>query len=68
MLRKNLGLFVIIAIQASNEGDLDKNILIFDIDNNPAKQALKTKSGALRRLIEGTADMQLSNKRELTME
>ena len=68
MLRRNLGLFVIIAISNSDDGQIEKNILIFDVDNNPADQALKTKSGALRQLIEGTADMQLSNKKELTME
>ena len=67
-LRKKLGLFVIIAIQASNEGDLEKNILIFDLDKNPVDQALKNKTGALIHLIEGTEDMQLSNKRELSME
>ena len=35
VLGRNLGLFVIIAIQASDDGNIEKNILIFDIDNNP---------------------------------
>ena len=42
--------------------------MIFDCADNPVDQALKTKSGALRQLIEGTADMQLTNKTELSME
>ena len=68
MLRRNLGLFVIVVIQNSDDGKIEKNILIFDLENNPVDQALKTKSGALRQLIERTEDMKLSNKRELTME
>ena len=68
MLRRNLGLFVIIVISASDEGQLEKNILIFDLNDNPVEQDLKFKSGALRQLIEGTEDMKLSNKRELSME
>ena len=68
VLRLNLGLYVIIAIQASDDGNIEKNILIFDCADNPVDQAIKTKSGALRQLIEGTEDMQLTNKRELSME
>ena len=68
MLKRNLGLFVIIVISASDEGQLEKNILIFDLNDNPVEQDLKFKSGALRQLIEGTEDMKLSNKRELSME
>lgn len=65
LLKKNLGLFVIIAIQASDDGSIQKNILIFDLHDNPVDQVLKTKAGPLCDLIEGTEDMQLSNKRVL---
>ena len=68
VLRRSLGLFVIIAIQASDDGNIEKNILIFDLPDNPVDQALKTKAAALRQLIEGTEDMQLTNKRELSTE
>ena len=68
MLKRNLGLFVIIVIQNSDEGKIEKNILVFDLENNPVDQALKAKSQALLQLIEGTEDMKLSNKKELTME
>lgn len=47
---------------------MTKNILIFECDANPVEQALKTKAAALRALIEGTADMELRDKKELTME
>ena len=57
MLRKRLGLFVIVAIQASDDGTIQKNIMIFELDQNPVEQALKTKGAALRQLIEGTDDM-----------
>ena len=68
MLEKNLGLFVMIAIQASEDGTIDKNILIFECHENPTDQVLKTKAAGLRALIEGTEDMQLSDKTELSME
>ena len=48
LLRKQLGLFVIIAIQASDDGNIDKNILIFELADNPVEQALKNKGEALR--------------------
>ena len=67
-LRKKLGLFVMIAIQASDDGTILKNILIFELNDNPVEQALKTKGAALRQLIEGTEDMQLREKTELTSE
>ena len=57
--KKNLGLFCLMAIQASNDGEIKKNICIFELADNPVDQALKTKAGALRALIEGTEDMQL---------
>lgn len=68
VLRKKIGMFVIIAIQASDDGEIKKNILIFEADENPVEQALKTKGAALRALIEGTEDMQLREKTELTSE
>jgi len=68
LLRKKLGMYVIIAIQASDDGEIKKNILIFEADENPVEQALKTKGAALRALIEGTEDMQLREKTELTSE
>ena len=66
MLRKGLGMFVIVAIQASEDGALEKNILVFELDENPVDQALKTKGAALRQLVEGTEDMQLRDKTELS--
>ena len=57
MLKKGLGMFVIVAIQASEDGALEKNILVFELDENPVDQSLKTKGAALRQLIEGTEDM-----------
>lgn len=68
VLRKKLGMYVIIAIQASDDGEIKKNILIFEANENPVEQALKTKGAALRALIEGTEDMQLREKTELTSE
>ena len=67
-LRKQLGLYVIIAIQASDDGTIQKNILIFELADNPAECELKNKGDALRQLIEGTEDMQLRDKTELTSE
>ena len=68
VLKKRLGLFVMIAIQASEDGSVEKNILIFELADNPVEQVLKTKGAALRQLIEGTEDMQLRDKTELTIE
>ena len=65
LLKKNLGLFVIIAIQAGDDGSIEKNIMIFDLHDNPVDQLLKNKAEALSQLIEGVEDMQLSNKRVL---
>ena len=67
-LKKGLGMFVMVAIQASDDGNLEKNILVFELDENPVDQALKSKGAALRQLIEGTEDMQLRDKTELTSE
>ena len=68
VLEKQLGLFVIIAIQAEDDGTIKKNICIFECADNPVDQALKEKGEALRQLIEGTEDMQLHDKKELGME
>ena len=68
LLSKKLGLFVIIAIQASDDGNIEKNLMVFQLDDNPVEQALKTKGAALCSLCEGTEDMQLHNKRVLTAE
>jgi inorganic pyrophosphatase/exopolyphosphatase len=65
-LRKNLALFCIMAIQAGDDGSIKKNIFIFECAENPVDQALKNKAAALRALIEGTADMELNNKTELS--
>ena len=42
--------------------------MIFELADNPVEQALKTKGAALRSLLEGTEDMQLHDKTELTLE
>ena len=42
--------------------------MIFELADNPVEQALKTKGAALRSLLEGTEDMQLRDKTELTLE
>ena len=68
VLRKKIGMFVMIAIQASDDGSIEKNIMIFELDQNPVEQALKTKGAALRSLIEGTEDMQLHDKVDLSLE
>ena len=57
MLRKRLGLFVVISLQVSDDGTIEKNIMIFELDQNPVEQSLKTKGVALRQLLEGTEDM-----------
>ena len=57
-----------ISIQASDDGSIEKNIMIFELDQNPVEQALKTKGAALRNLIESTEDMQLHDKVELSCE
>jgi hypothetical protein len=67
-LEKNLGLFVMIAIQASDDGSVKKNLMIFECDGNPVDQVLKTKGEALRQLCEGTEDMQLQGKTDFSME
>ena len=67
-LKKRLGLFVIMAIQAGDDGSIKKNICIFECADNPVDQAIKSKADALRTLIEGTEDMQLQDKTELTVE
>ena len=68
MLKKGLGMFVMVAIQASDDGTIQKNLLVFELDDNPVDQALKTKGAALRQLVEGTEDMQLRDKTELSSE
>ena len=35
MLEKQLGLFVVIAIQAHDDGSVNKNILVFESGDNP---------------------------------
>lgn len=65
LLKKNLGLFVIMAIQSGDDGSIEKNLLIFELNDNPVECVLKTKTGALCALMEGIEDMQLSNKRAL---
>lgn len=57
MLKLKLGLFVIIAIQASEDGKIEKNILIFDYHDNPVDCVLKSKAASLCALLEGTEDM-----------
>ena len=37
MLDNNLGLFVIIAIEVDDSGNIEKNIMIFDLLDNPAE-------------------------------
>jgi len=37
VLEKNLGLMVFIAIQAGDDGSIQKNILIFECDQNPTE-------------------------------
>ena len=65
-LKRGLGLFVIMAIQASEDGTIKKNILLFELNDNPVDQVIKTKGQNMLALIEGTEDMQLSNKTVLT--
>ena len=65
-LKRGLGLFVIMAIQASEDGTIKKNILLFELNENPVDQVIKTKGQNMLALIEGTEDMQLSNKTVLT--
>ena len=65
-LKRGLGLFVIMAIQASEDGTIKKNILLFELNDNPVDQVIKTKGQNMLALIEGTEDMQLTNKTVLT--
>ena len=65
-LKRGLGLYVIMAIQASEDGTIKKNILLFELNDNPVDQVIKTKGQNMLALIEGTEDMQLSNKTVLT--
>jgi len=67
-LEKKLGLFCMICIQAGDDGSVKKNLMIYELDGNPVDQALKTKGAALRQLCEGTEDMQLTGKTELSQE
>ena len=50
------------AIQASEDGTIKKNICLFEYHDNPVEQNIKTKGQNMLALIEGTEDMQLSNK------
>lgn len=68
MLDNNLGLFVIIAIEVDASGNIEKNIFIFDMLDNPVDQELKNKAASLKAFIETKEDMQLSNKTELTVQ
>ena len=34
-LSKGLGMFVIVAIQASDDGSIQKNLLVFELNENP---------------------------------
>ena len=39
-IERNLGLFVIIAISAQDDGTIHKNLFIFECADNPAHQAI----------------------------
>ena len=65
VLKRKLGMFVIVAIQASDDGKIEKNIMIFDYHDNPVNCVLKDKKDSLCALIEGTEDMMLSDKKVL---
>ena len=61
---RNLGLFVVISINADSEGNVDKGITIFKPSEN--QNDLTHRYDGLLNLIEGWEDMQLSNKREFS--
>lgn len=54
------------AIQASDDGNIKKNICIFSSPKNPTEQPLKHRLNSLKSLIEGTEDMQLHDKTEVS--
>ena len=63
---RNLGLFCIVSIENDNEGRLKKGIMVHRSTSSTAQ--LTGKYDGLLALIEGTADMQLSNKRQVDFE
>ena len=65
-LDRKLGLFVMMAIQASDDGSIKKNICIFSTPKNNSGSDLQHRVQSLKSLIEGTEDMQLHDKKEMS--
>lgn len=63
---KNLGLFVVISINADRNGNVEKGITVFQPAEN--QNDLTTRYDGLLQLIEGWEDMKLSDKKEMSNE
>ena len=63
---RDLGLFVVISINADSEGNVDKGITIFQPKEN--QNGLTKRFDGLLTLLEGWEDMKLTDKRELSEE
>ena len=63
---RNLGLFMIVAIDASGEDGIKKGLMVHQSKNSTGE--LTNKFASLKAMLEGIQDFGLSNKRELLLE